>query len=109
MPYSTAELEEVEMVWSVWVSLFNLSPEFVFICCPSTLEQVTFSLLIIYSADQIWEQSRFIIIQFTSVKSQQFYAYAMTAWLLCHVQDFVNIISIEFGWQKNKFSVECDL
>ena len=46
------------------------------------------------------------VIPLLAIRSQQIFAHAMTAQLLCHVQNFVAITVLESRWEWNEISIE---
>ena len=58
---------------------------------------------------QIRRKFRLAVIHLLVILSQQNFVNATTAQLPCHVQNFVAIISLEFGWEQNEISITFEL
>ena len=58
---------------------------------------------------QIWWKICFTVIQFQTMRSQQNFAHAMTAHLLCHVQKIVVISSSQLGGKQNDTDIKVEL
>ena len=49
------------------------------------------------------------MIKFLGIWLQQRFEHTMTAQLLCHLQNFVTIIALEFGWEQTEIPAKFEL
>ena len=62
----------------------------------------------IWPANRIRRKHCFVVIRFLGIGSLQSFAHATTAQLSWHVQNFVTIAPLAFGWEQNEISTEFD-